>query len=92
MLDLKDLRCAARDNDAVLEELGGEDASWQAVSQSLGIDVMSLMSFAFEYAGKNSPADAEELFEMLHVAFCYGSITTARALQSQSADGFAKAA
>lgn len=76
-----DLVRAAQINDAIMEERGEETVSWQEVTKDLEVDVMGLMAFGFEYAGKVCPKDADELFEMLHLALCYGSITTARALK-----------
>lgn len=72
---------AAQVNDAIMEERGEQTVSWEEVSKDLDLDIMGLMAFAFEYAGKQCPKDAVELFEMLHLALCYGSITTARALK-----------
>lgn len=76
-----DLVRAAQVNDAIMEERGEQTVSWQEVTKDLQVDIMGLMAFAFEYAGKQSPRGADELFEMLHLACCYGSITTARALK-----------
>jgi len=66
-----------------MEEVGSDFLSIETVGQDLGIDVMGMMAFAFEYAGKQVGAGHEELFEMLHLSMCYGVITTARALKTQ---------
>lgn len=81
MIGYQEFVRAAQINDAIMEERGDGTVSWEEASRDLGLDMMGLLAFGFEFAGKQAPPGCDELFELLHLAFCYGAITTARAVR-----------